>query len=156
MQKELSNDQRARLEQIARDEFTMKRGEISQEKQNVLTAWKKAEIKRMEATPLFKKYVKLDSELEKASVAINKQGFSINNISGGGLEAVINGTAYDCYTQSSRANEHPKYGAMEKASRTDANGFTRSLNEVLAVIWSMEKPFKECMALIASSIKKIK
>ena len=154
MQKELSNDQRARLEQIARDEFRMKQNDISSEKSKAYQSWTKAEEAKVMKTKLFKDYMKAKNLSDRLYITGQKKGFNMM------FKDSMNGSYKPCVqlqTDGYRGQAvYPGIKAQIEKTRANPNGYTRALNEVLAVIWSMEKPFRDCIALINKTVKAIK
>jgi hypothetical protein len=151
MNKELSNDQRARLEQIARDEFNIRQREVSITKRKVFDDWKAKECKRVEQSALVKRYAKLSQEMTTIRKRLNNAGFSIDCSDGRGNVKV------SMFTSTYGGSVTIKgFQTRYQASIINNDSFTRGLNKVLAIIWSMERPFSECIKLIQAEVKKIK
>lgn len=151
----LSNEQRARLEQIANDEFAIKRNEVARAKMDEFNKWKDAEIKKMENSSLAKEYVKLRKQLDTTIDKICAKGFSVDMVNGKAHCAIRESGGYSG-VQSRKINKHPKYDQMYKKAAVDNDAFTRAKNEVLSVIWSMEQPFSTCVKLIRDKVKSIR
>jgi hypothetical protein len=153
--KQLSNEQRVRLEQITHNEFSIRKNELTNAKNKEYTDWIAQEQKKMADSLLFKTYLKINTELERVKKQIKKRGFNVAMVNGRlGITINTNGTYSINGTDMSTV--HPKCKEMLKKTYINQNDFTRGLNEVLAVIWSMEKPFSECLSLIKAKIKTIK
>jgi hypothetical protein len=148
--KELSNDQRSRLEQIAHDEFSIRQREIQTEKQKALHEWQKAEVAKAKNSEAMKKYIKLRNESLAIVKKFNKAGFSISMNNNGNVDMHMITSSY-----SGETTAHPQFKARAEASNMNQDQFTRALNKVLSIIWSMEKPFSECIELINSEVKKL-
>jgi len=155
MQKELSNDQRARLEQIARDEFRIKQSEVSAERNKAYQSWCEAEKAKVLKSKLFKDYIKARKTTDRLYDQGIKKGFSMM-----AKDRIGSNPSTPCVTLHSDGYGgkpmYPGIKAQLEKTKNNPNGYTRALNEVLSVIWSMEKPFKECMALIHKTVKSIK
>ena len=151
MQKELSNDQRSRLEQIARDEFQMRQSEVYKEKKETFLSWKRNEIKTFSKLAMAKEALAAQKKYFNLKQRIDKKGFSI---SADGL-FTINETNYSGVSDIKKS-VHPKFADERAKTNQDPNEWRRALNEVLSVIWSMEKTFEACMSLIHKSVSKIK
>ena len=149
--KELSNDQRARLEQIAKDEFSIRQRELDITKQKTLNDWMAQEKSRMKKNPLVKQYLKLVNQTTAVQRQLNQKGFSITTNGHGEADLFMLTSNYG-----NPHNNIKAYLAKTKACRIDRDVFTRGLNKVLSVIWSMEQPFSECIKLIEAEVKKIK
>lgn len=151
--KELTNDQRSKLEQIARDEFDIRKRELIALKTNEFSKWMEEENDKMKRSPMVKRYFRLRKEMNDILDKIVELGFSIGNDG----ETVIM-LKHESWrgTTNKKMGPHPKFEEMEKKTMIDKDAFTRALNEVLSVIWSMEKPFSECIKLIKEEVKKIK
>ena len=156
MNKELSDDQRSRLEQIARDEFNIKQREISLKKQNELNEYVKKENAKIIKSDLAKKYLKLETELNKLKTQLQNKGFFINHSRLNGDYCLTTTIRLSTDTYSQENKKDSPYLIKYKTAKINNDLFTRSLNKVLSVIWSMEKPFSECIKLIESEVKKIK
>jgi hypothetical protein len=152
--KELSNDQRTRLEQIAKDEFNIRRREIGDQKSQAFNSWIKSECDKMKKSAMAKKYEKLLKEQTAIKHWFYKMGFVINiNMDG---SFTLHMATSNGFSEQSKQRIHPKYAEKQKANQVNQDVFTRGLNKVLSVIWSMEKPFSECIALINEEVKNIK
>jgi hypothetical protein len=132
----------------------MRRSEVVNEKQKEFDDWKKAESDKMKASPLVKKYDKLRKDLRKIAKQIESKGFYVCYDD---INMSLSMKNYD--ERDSRTGEfkpaHPLIKAKQDKAKVNVNEFTRGLNEVLAVIWSMEKPFEECIKLIKSKVKSL-
>lgn len=151
MQKELNNDQRSRLENIARDEFSMRQNEIHTEKMDALKFWKEKEINSFSKTALFKELVSSRKKYKSALKKINLKGFSISPVD----LPIMNESNYSGISDEIKI-VHPQFNAQRAKTKQNPNEWRRALNEVLSVIWSMEKTFDACMSLIHKSVSKIK
>lgn len=151
MNKELSNEQRTRLEKIAKDEFRMKKEEIETEKRNALNDWMDKEEEKILKTKECKELITLEKRKKELYKKIEKMGFQSNNL--GPKIKFLMSTNRNCY---SNKKIHPEWKKRQMDAKMNDNKYTRNLNEVLAVIWSMEKPFSECMKLIKQKAKLIK
>lgn len=152
----LTNDQRARLEQIARDEFAIRRREVSEQKTTDYNKWKDSEIKKMESSTLAKEYVKLRKQLDATIDKVSAKGFSIDMANGKPHCGLRESMGYVSPGSSRKLNQHPKVSEMKKKAQVDNDAFTRAMNEVLSVIWSMEQPFTACVRLIKDKVNAIK
>lgn len=150
----LSNDQRARLEQITHDEFAIKMRELQNKKNEDYRKWVDAEIKKMETSELAKKYIKLRKELDSIIDKIANKGFTVDNVEGKARCTLRESSGYGINNR--KFPNHPQVEEMKKRARIDNDAFTRAKNEVLSVIWSMEQPFTACVNLIKNKVNSIK
>jgi len=159
--KALNNEQRTRLENIARDEFRFKESELVKAKQSVLNKWKETELAKINKDPLLKKYIAAGKERDKIVEVLSNKGYCVSNFNGNQDAKIIFSNSgdyrYDPATgKNVQQSKHVKFEEMTEAAAVSRDVFTRAMNKVLAVIWSMEQSFTECLKLIETEVKKIK
>ena len=153
MMKQLSNEQRARLEQIAESEFHIRWQELGNAKNKEYDAWYKAQITKAENDPLVKKLAKAFNEFNKIENAVLKKGINVSLNIGSTKPTNVR------LMENTMSNDYPGIREKRKAAgitQEQSNAYTRAKNETMAVIWSMEQSFDACLKLIKASVAKIK
>lgn len=157
--KNLSNDQRSRLEQITHDEFQIRAREIQATKKKEHDDWLQKEKEKIMKSPEVKKLKNLYSEADKIKNKLRDKGITICTDQGNAVSIGLNnsrGMTNYVGRQPGQLGIYKNYPEMLERTKVDHDAITRGRNEVLAVIWSMEKSFDACVKLIKEKVNKIK
>lgn len=156
MLKALTNEQRSRLEMIANDEFAIRQREVSRLKQEALEKWIKENTAKAEKNPLVKEFSKAYKLSQELGRKLRTKGISVSFVKApNSYEPTVSLIRPSDY-RSDGAASYPGLKEQTDKTKIDQDAFTRAKNEVMSVIWSMEKPFNECVKLIKDKVSKIK
>jgi len=149
--KTLNNEQRIQLQKLADSEFDIRRRELVNASKTNVDDWIMNELTKINKESKLVRLKAIKKEESDIYEHYHDRGINLNNYKATGLSVGCK-NGYDSIYHSK-----PYKGYQETQDKLGfkQDAFERAKNSVLAIIWSMEKPFDECMKLIKDTVNKL-